>query len=763
MRSWISAFGAGAVALAVGAFFACGGSSPEAPDASTDAPVDRLVPSTFACVVSPKPTPFPSGACSSPVPGTPDAFDEALQKIGYDRCTLRLDTKKMPLSVMDVTDVRQLPDFTPLLSYPLRLPAYGAETARWLDEAVLSDRPVSRAIAAASVRRGASLDACPPPEWFVLSVDDATPLATAMGDAAAELGQDFDAAAAKDAVAAIPLELQRALAPIVRAMAAATRAIAEARASIGTFTPRFRVAPDWVMGTGVAYAWNAQQLAAWDGIDVKRMSQAALHVASVVEAADLSRFRAMDLPAIDLQTPVGAIVLRGPGADTYLPGSASERAALLLDTGGDDVYRVPVAAANLERMLSLAVDLGGNDTYGYVEKKSAADSVGLRVPSDEAGRSGSGRTSSRVQRQGGALLGVALQWDLGAGKDVYRSHTSSQGTAVFGVGVLFDDGGDDSYRAEALVQGAAAWGIGLLLDRAGNDEYVAYASAQGYGFTQGVGALVDVSGDDTYTTDVGDPDLGGDPIYPNGQRPGKANTSLSQGCGFGHRPDSPEPGWQFAGGMGVLRDAAGKDVYKTSVFGQGCSFGLGIGLFLEGGGDDVYEGIWYVQGANAHTAVAYFHDAAGSDQYDPTYPIASTSIGVGHDYSAALHWDQGGDDTYRAPNLSLGSGNANGIGVMVVSGGTDTFTVPTRNSMGAANSTEVFGTSRKAIPTVGVFVKSGGTGTYVVGGVDAGAYTGSQWSYAPNNSDGGADGGPVLEFEKSIGVDRPQAGTVVLP
>jgi hypothetical protein len=752
----------GAVGVGVvSAFLACGGDTPNVPDAAVDAPADSP-PGTGACVVSPKPAPFPAGACGSPMPTAPDSFDEALSKIGYDRCSLRLDTKNMPLSVMDVTDVRQLPDFTPLLTYPLRLPAYGAETARWLDEAARSERPVSRAIAAASVRRGASLDQCPPAEWFAVRGDDAAPLATAMGDAAAELGQDFDGDSARGAVAPIPLELQRALAPIVRAMASATRSIAEARQAIGTFAPRFRSAPDWVMGTGVTYAWNAQQLAAWDGIDVRKMSEAALHVATAVEAAELGRFRGLELPAIDLETAIGPIVLRGPAGDTYLPGGAADRAALILDTGGDDVYRIPVAAANLERLLSVAVDLDGNDTYGYVEKKIAADAVGLRVISDESGRSSSGRTASRVQRQAGALLGVALQWDLGAGRDTYRSHTSSQGSAVFGVAVLFDDGGDDSYRAEALVQGAAAWGIGLLLDRAGNDEYVAYASAQGYGFTQGVGALVDASGDDTYTTDVGDPDLGGDPIYPNGQKPGRANTSLAQGCGFGHRPDAPEPGWQFAGGMGILRDAAGKDVYKTSVFGQGCAFGLGVGLFLEGGGDDVYEGIWYVQGANAHTAVAYFHDAAGNDTYNPTYPITATSIGVGHDYSAALHWDEGGDDVYRAPGLSLGSGNANGIGIMVVSGGMDSFTAASRNALGAANSTEVFGTSRRAIPTIGVFVKAGGAGAYAVSGIDAGHYPGGEWSWAPNNSDGGADGGPVFDYEKSIGLDRPK-GVAMLP
>ena len=42
----------------------------------------------------------------------------------------------------------------------------------------------------------------------------------------------------------------------------------------------------------------------------------------------------------------------------------------------------------------------------------------------------------------------------------------------------------------------------------------------------------------------------GDPLYPNAQLPQTGNTSLSQGCGEGHRPDSPDPGYQFPGGIG---------------------------------------------------------------------------------------------------------------------------------------------------------------------------------------------------------------------
>jgi hypothetical protein len=102
----------------------------------------------------------------------------------------------------------------------------------------------------------------------------------------------------------------------------------------------------------------------------------------------------------------------------------------------------------------------------------------------------------------------------------------------------------------------------------------------------------------------------------------------------------------------------------------------------------------------------------------------------------------------------LGSGNANGLGIMVVTGGNDTFTPAGNPTLGAANSTEIFGVgSRRILPTIGVFVKVGGTGTYSTVGSDGGA-----WSFAPNNN---PDGG-LPNYERSIGIDRP-SGSVQLP
>lgn len=750
--------------LAIGALHACSGdddSTSPSTEASDASDAESGPPAAPACIVSPTPTPFPSGSCDATKPSSPDAFDEALSRVGLDRCTFGHDAKLVPQSGWDLKDERRLPDYEPLLLRPLRLPAYGRETAKWLDDAVASEHPVSRALVAASLRRGAPIADCPDGTWFVVDDKDESPLATAIVAAAEEHG-GVDAEAVKASVAALPLELQRALAPVIRALG---HAAAEAVASRGTTDPtylnRFAALPSWIIGSRTMKLDDAY-LAALDAVDVKRMTTAAVHLATTIELAKLERFAGQELPAVEIDTPFGALVIHGAGKDTYLPGSKAEKAALLLDLGGDDVYRVPTGAGTAERPVSVSIDLAGKDLYGYVEKATADDAIGSRLPSDATGRSG-GRTNSRIGRQGSGHLGIGLSFDLGAGDDEYRSLAMSQGFGALGVGVLFDAGGNDKYRSETFTQGAAGFGLGLLLDRAGDDDYLGYNELQGFGFTRGVGALVDLAGADRYFADPGDPALSGDPLYASAQLPGKGNTTMGQGCGYGRRWDTVPEKIGFIGGMGILRDAAGDDRYTGSVFAQGCGF-LGFGALLEGGGNDTYEGLWYVQGATAHMGLALFLEAGGNDKYDPTFPVAATSIGVGHDFSSTVHLDEGGDDAYRGPGLSIGSGYANGLGVLINVGGNDSFTASGEFTLGGAMAGEVFKSPRGKLPTYGAFVKAGGSATYTIAGTEV-ARSGGTWSYAPENvttGDAGTDGGFVDGPAKSVGVDRP-SGTASVP
>ena len=682
----------------------------------------------------------------------PDALDDALGRIGFDRCKLSHTTANLAVGKLDPRDPRVMPDMLAMFAEPLAMPGYGAALARDWDAALASGTPVTAAIVAAAARRGAPVQACDEPAWYALVEDDAAPLATALADVGA----------ARQDVSGVPRDLQLALAPIVRAIAATSKDVLAAR-KVGAKTQESLASvATWMLGIR-HFDLDANMVAAMDQVDVDAITVAAARVAGVVERANLGRFAGAPVADVTLTTPFGSIVLRGPGKDTYEAAGPTDGAAFVLDTGGDDVYRTALAASSVLHPVSIAVDLGGNDTYAYAETPVPADRSGRRLPSDGAGRATDGRTLSRTLRQGAGILGVGLLFDLGAGNDTYRSLVGSQGAATHGVGVLYDEKGDDTYTAEGFAQGAAAWGIGLLLDGAGADTRSLYVEGQGYGFTRGLGAVVDLEGNDTYVayagTWAGAPaSLASDLLYPSSQLAGPpavpvgGNMSLAQGCGAGHRWDWPDAGFPSPGGIGVLYDAHGDDTYGAGVFAQGVGFVQGFGMLLDGQGNDAYDALYYAQGAGVHMGLALFDEGSGNDAYDARVPVQTAALGVAHDLSAVVYVDRAGDDTYHAPDLSLGAAEDNSIGVFIAAGGKDDFLAAGGWSLGDSIVSSGGEPGRKLVSTVGVFVKAGGAARYKVGASSKlESRTGRSWHVS----------GDEPSAAKCVGVDRPQ-GTAAL-
>ena len=687
------------------------------------AAANETIPGFVACVTSPVVArPVACTAMMSPA----DSLDTALAKVSRDRCSFGHTLAALETSKLDVADPRALVDMAPLLQRSLDLPAYGASLAKDLDAALLSGTPVARAIAAAAPRRGAPVSACEDAAWYGTRAGDAAPLATALLDVGAP-AQD---------TSNVPRELQSALAPIVRALAATTKDVQAARKADAATLGYLATVPTWMLGVR-HFELDETMLAALDAVDVDAIVRAAARVALVVERARLSRFAGMKLPDVTLTAPFGRVVLRGSGSRTYAANDEANGAAFLLDTGGDDVYRIGVGASTVAVPIAIAVDLGGRDTYAYTETRVPEDNVGKRLASDGAGRvPNDGRTLSRTPRQGAGVLGVGLLFDLGGDADTYRSLVGSQGVGSHGVGVLLDDGGDDTYVAEGFSQGAAAWGLGLALDLSGNDARTLYTSGQGFGFTKGVGAIVDAKGDDTYVAIAGawssaPPSLAGDMLYPSAQLPGPpatpiaGNWSLAQGVGAGHRPDWPDPGFPFPGGIGVLRDAAGNDTYGAGVFAQGGGFVQGLGMLLDDAGNDAYDALYYAQGAAAHMGLSLFDDRAGNDRYDTRVPLQAAALGFAHDLSSAVHLDEAGNDTYAATGLTLGVSEDNGTALFVNAGGADSFTAA-GDCLGVALMETTLSATRQRLPTVAVFLKAGGTASYRIDQKSV-AHAGKTW------------------------------------
>ena len=324
-------------------------------------------------------------------------------------------------------------------------------------------------------------------------------------------------------------------------------------------------------------------------------------------------------------TKWGAIVLNGAADDRYVGGSD---AAFIADLGGDDFYAnntgssVPGAIPS-----AVLVDFAGNDHY----------------------------ESWQLMCEGCGFLGVGILLDC-AGDDSYVGIRYAQGAGFMGIGVLADAEGNDTYRAIDYGQGVGQFGAGLLLDDRGRNRYEGHQACQGVGFTWGVGLLysADANGDDTY--------------YCKGQiasgyeDPGSYE-GWGQGLGCGHRPYA-------SGGVGLLVDQGGSDLYEGGTFSQGGGYFYGLGILNDRAGDDHYRGSRYNMGFTAHQAVGVFLDDAGNDHY---YTCHFVAMGMAWDESNTLFVDRAGDDVYFAPGFAFGTSAMNGFTLFEDGGGSDKY------------------------------------------------------------------------------------------
>ena len=303
------------------------------------------------------------------------------------------------------------------------------------------------------------------------------------------------------------------------------------------------------------------------------------------------------------ETPFGLCVIGGDGPNRY-----SGHFPFILDVGGDDQYDLSAISPGIFRFVA---DIDGNDMY-----------------------------ISRGVSQGAGVGGVDLLVDI-SGDDTYRADHFAQGAGLLGVGVLADFSGDDIYASRWCSQGAAFLGVGILYDGGGNDNYSADIYSQAFGYAKGFGALIERSGNDSYRAGW---------KYEDSRYPNRAHIAMSQGFGFGMRPWSTGIGTD--GGLGILTDKAGDDLYASDFFSQGGSYWYAFGVLHDGAGADRYTAGQYSQGSGIHLSFGALLDDAGDDMYDAYHGLEQ---GNAHDWSAGCLEDLSGNDSYRGSTASQGS------------------------------------------------------------------------------------------------------------
>ena len=364
-----------------------------------------------------------------------------------------------------------------------------------------------------------------------------------------------------------------------------------------------------------------------------------------------------------LDTPAGKVLIGGAGDNTY-----TDDAALIIDLGGNDRYLNHAGGSTRGIPFSVVIDFSGNDDYDA--KQDFA--------------------------QGAGLLGGGFLIDL-AGNDRYTAKNYAQGAGVLGTGMLVDLSGKDSYTAVAAGQGIGAFGAGILAEGAGDDRYYANVYSQGMGYIDGLGAIIEVSGNDNYFAGGWIEDF---------RAPGKSYKSKSQGFGFGMRPSDSLVG--ASGGIGVIAEAEGNDTYVADYFAQGSAYWFSLGILDDRKGNDRYIAGRYAQGAGIHLSAGVLIDGEGDDEYLASFGVAQ---GCGHDYGIGFLLDNGGNDRYTAGAIAQGAGNDNGIGVLSDNGGDDSYFL-----RGLGQGRGNFTTSRDLGSFGFLFDTGGGNDTYSLGG-----------------------------------------------
>lgn len=355
--------------------------------------------------------------------------------------------------------------------------------------------------------------------------------------------------------------------------------------------------------------------------------------------------------------------------------------------------------------------------------------------------------------QGAGVIGIGVLLDV-AGRDEYHAHDLAQGSGHFGLGALLDLAGDDVYDMHFSGQGAGCFGVGALFDIAGRDQYTVWGDGQGYGSVGGVGVLADRVGDDVYLA-VTDPKITGRPS-PHAEN--KLSASGAQGCGMGRRGDGAD-GHSWAGGLGALLDAEGNDQYTAADWAQGCGYWFGTGLVWDGAGDDQFHANGWASASGAHFCIGAVIDEAGNDTHDVKQ---NWGPAYGHDFTTSVFYEGGGDDAWICGAEGVGHSINRSVALCFEAGGNDVYSFSMAAKHPGLTSYDKRFIDRNTLSvywtestSLGLFVDTGGTDRYPEGFHDDMTWTDDP---ASDNAKARNFGVFVDRPSGTLDIDRPIGG-----
>ena len=386
---------------------------------------------------------------------------------------------------------------------------------------------------------------------------------------------------------------------------------------------------------------------------------------------------------LSITSPWGTVFV----ADALHGRKPPEDALLLVLLSEELEIDGPLGATGVDRSLSAALVFGGARTRA---------STGCNVAS--------------------GILGCGVLYAAGDHGNSWNGGHWGLGAGLFGLGALIDEGGDDLYSLRSVGMGAGFFGAGLLLDAAGDDQYrLAEGDGQGFGGPGGIGILGDRSGDDLYFSEPFAAKAGRADYHSAHE----IAVSNAQGVGSGRRGDGSD-GHCWAGGLGALIDVDGDDTYRAGNFSQGLGYWYGTGLLWDGGGHDRYHSVYFTQGSGAHFAVGALIDESGDDTHI-LGANAGAAYGFGWDVVNAFLIDRGeGNDRYLAKMISTGLAMVRSNAFFIDEGGDDLYVLDRgQKGFGDVDQRENYDSPPRVytypylLDQVGIFLDLGGADRYI--------------------------------------------------
>jgi hypothetical protein len=330
-----------------------------------------------------------------------------------------------------------------------------------------------------------------------------------------------------------------------------------------------------------------------------------------------------------IETPAGAVVISGKEPCTFDLDAMRDLAAVVT-LGSGNTFREGTTSP--QRPVLVLLGLGGRNVYH----------------------------ASKPGVQGGAILGVSLLLNR-EGNNVYEAQDVAQGSCLAGVGILLDYGGNNKYRGLRRVQGHALGGLGALLTRGAGNDFHAAMWAQGMGCPLGFGLIDNLAGHNHYY-------CGG--LYPNSYKPETPGyEGWGQGVGAGIRQSA-------SGGIGVLLDGGGHNVYEFDYLAHGGGYWCGMGFARDFGPENQYlicrkafsggersERLFqrFGCGWGCHYALGFCFGDGGGNVYEGTI----MGSGMGWDCSVGALCCFAGNNRFQATGgLTQGCGAQGSLGIL---------------------------------------------------------------------------------------------------